>query len=482
MSETQAQLSFPHIGHRFCRRKKHLFFLLLALSACGSRAGVVITSLYSFTGNEDGAFPNRLTQGSDGHLYGTTYGGGDGLGNAGSGTVFEMSTNGALASLHTFSAGVDGGAPNAGLVQGSDGNFYGTTSLGGTNGDGAVFKITPGGALTSLYSFTGGNDGFDPVAELVQGSGGNFYGTTYDGGSNGVGTIFSISPNGALTTSYSLQGRSDGANPNSALTRDSAGNFYGTAYNGGTNRSGTVFELGASGAFTTLYSFKGGNDGARPNRVALGADGNLYGTTDSGGITNQTGFGQGTIFKIGTNGVLTTLYSFTGSNDGANPEAGLTQGADGYFYGTTYYGGTYGAGQAGNGTLFRISTNGAFTSLYSFLGRIDGGNPLEMLQGSDGSFYGVTEADGAGGVGTIFQLAIVRAPPVFQSATPANSALSLTWSTEAGELYQLQFKSGLNSDVWSNLGGPLTATGSTLTATASVTNGPQRLYRVVLLP
>jgi uncharacterized repeat protein (TIGR03803 family) len=176
--------------------------------------------------------------------------------------------------------------------------------------------------------------------------------------------------------------------------------------------------------------------------------------------------------------VLTTLYSFTGTNDGGGP-TGLVQGSDGNFYGTTGQGG----GTHTNGTVFKISPNGALTSLYSFKPPMDGANPeAALVQGSDGNFYGTTYGGGAGGAGTVFRLTVAGAAPAFQPVGLANGTLSLTWSTEAGGTYQLQCNSDLSSTNWTNLGSPATATGATLSATDPVTNGPPRLYRVVLLP
>jgi len=430
----------------------------------------VLTSLYSFTNVNDGADPVAgPVQGSDGYFYGTTVGGGT----YNSGTVFKISTNGALTSLYSFTSGNDGANPYAGLVQGSDGYFYGTTYSGGTNGYGSMFKISTNGVLTSFYSFTGGYDGAYPQAGLVQGSDGNFYGTTYSGGTNGYGTVFKFSTNGVLTSLSSFTWN-DGAYPQAGLVQGSDGYFYGTTLVGGTNSYGTVFQISTNGALTSLYSFTGGYDGEYLRAgLVQGRDGNFYGTTETGG-TNYAG----TVFKIKTNGALTSLYSFTGGNDGANPYAGLVQGSDGYFYGTTYYGGAYGSGFAGYGTVFEISTNGALTSLYSFTGGSDGGDPKAgLVQGSDGNFYGTTEYGGAGGAGNVFRLTIV---PVFQVVTLTNGKLSLTWSTEAGGRYQLQYNSNLSSSNWTSLGSTVTATGATLNATDSVTNGPQRFYRVML--
>ena len=196
---------------------------------------------------------------------------------------------------------------------------------------------------------------------------------------------------------------------------------------------GTVFKISTTGALTSFYSFTGGNDGANPAvALAQGSDGNFYGTTSAGG-TN----GDGTVFKISTTGTLTTLHSF-GGTDGEFPDAGLVQGSDGYFFGTTC-----GASDGGivdpffpePGTVFKISANGALTSLYSFTGGSAGANPQAgLVQGSDCSFYGTTFSGGLGGAGTVFRLTIV---PEFQAVTLVNNMLNLTWSTEAGGSYKL---------------------------------------------
>jgi uncharacterized repeat protein (TIGR03803 family) len=482
-----------------------------------------ITNAYGDT--LDGANPGAgLVQGSDGSLYGTTGGGGT---DGGYGTVFEISTNGALTSLFSFPGDNDGAYPYAGLVQGSDGYFYGTTSSGGTNDYGSVFRISSSGALTSLYSFTGGDDGWYPYGGLVQGSDGYFYGTTEYGGTygsdfGGYGTVFQISPNGTLTSLHSFAGGNEGVYPVAGLVQGSDGNLYGTTvyngvtsgYHGGPVGDGTVFTISTAGALTTLHSFTG-DDGANPVAgLVQGSDGYFYGTTSAGGSYGLDVGGYGTVFKISTNGVLTTLHSFT-TNDGGNPVAGLVQGSDGYFYGTTLYS-SYSDwfGYYGGGTVFKISANGALTTLYSFTGGNDEGQPQGgLVQGSDGSLYGTTEgvnqwagfAYGAGTVfqistngslitlysfsggndggypyaGTVFRLTIV---PEFQAVTLTSSTLNLTWSTEAGGTYQLQCTSNLSSSNWTNLGSAVTATGATLATTDSLTNGPQRFYRLVLLP
>ncbi len=176
--------------------------------------------------------------------------------------------------------------------------------------------------------------------------------------------------------------------------------------------------------------------------------------------------------------VLTTLHSFGVFTNGSSPCGGLVQDSDGNIYGTTSSGGTHSAG-----TVLEISTNGALTSLYSFTGANNGAQPTaELVRGSDGNFYGTTSFGGAGGAGTVFRLTIVPAAPVFQPVSLTNGMLSLTWSTEAGETYQLQHNSDLTSTNWTNLGSAATATGATLSATDTVANGPPRFFRVALLP
>ncbi len=384
---------------------------LLVLPAFGAQAGVVFTTLHSFGVSTNGAFPSAgLVQGSDGNFYGTTQAGGT---NSGPGTVFEISTNGALTTLYSFTGGNDGENPEAGLVEGSDGNFYGTTYgsnqfNGVGNGFGTVFKISTDGVLISLYSFTGTNDGANPVAGLVLGSDGYFYGTTSGGGTYNGGTVFKISPNGALTSLHSFTGGNDGARPR-GLVQGSDGNFYGTTSNGGTRGSGNVFKISANGGLTSLYSFTGGAEGEYPYAgLVQGSDGNLYGTTLGSG-TNI----NGSVFRISTNGALTTLHLFTGTNDGANPAAGLVQGNDGSFYGTTYGGGTN-----GDGTVFKISPNGALTSLHSFTGGADGRGPNGLLQGSDGYFYGTTFGNPASG--TVFRISTNGALTTLYSFTGGN--------------------------------------------------------------
>ncbi|HTS17632.1 MAG TPA: choice-of-anchor tandem repeat GloVer-containing protein [Verrucomicrobiae bacterium] len=386
---------------------------------------VTETVLHSFTGSPDGFDPvSGLVQGSDSNFYGTTRLGGT----SDSGTVFRVGSDGTYTNLHSFGPSPDGTAPWAGLVQGTDSNFYGTTISGGAgtndvaHGVGTVFRISPSGTYTSLYSFgTYHLDAGSPYGALVQGTNGNFYGTTGAGGTNLNGTVFEITPDGVETILYSFAGPPhDGAQPQAGLVLGSDGNFYGTTYFGGSSTNcggpgcGTVFRISPDGSYSNLYSFGGyPNDGSWP-RAALveGSDGNFYGTTWAGGSGGACEFGCGTVFQITPEGIETDLHSFHENPDGADLAGALVQGSDSNFYGTTFGGGP------GYGNVFRISPSGAFTNLYAIpyvvgLGAADGIGPeAGLVLGSDGDFYGTaagggTSANcGAGGCGVVFKLAI----------------------------------------------------------------------------
>lgn len=428
------------------------------------------TPLCAFPGESEGANPGAgLIQAANGLFYGVTERGGTND----DGTVFQMSADGAITPLYSFTAGNDGAVPIAALTQGSDGNLYGTTYEAGISNAGAIFKITPTGALTVLHTFTNGIDGGHSSAALIQGTNGSFYGTTSTGGGkNGDGTVFQITPAGVLTTLHTFTNGSDGAYPTGGLVQGADGQFYGTAGSGGTNGDGTVFKITAGGVLRTIYSFKGALDGEGPSAtLTSGNDGNFYGVCGGGGAT-----GNGTVFKITPSGILTPLYSFTGTNDGGNPQAPLTFGTDGKFYGTTEYGGAN-----GYGTVFQITTNGVLTTLHSFTWQDTGPESYAALvQGTNGNFYIACEGAGSGySPGTILRLTV---PPAFLSMKATGKAWTFTWSGETGQKYQLQYNASLCSTGWTNLGNPITATGPVINALDPSPAGDQRFYRAVAVP
>ena len=383
--------------------------LLFSLATVTSSSAQGFTKLLSFNGT-NGAGPNMaLVQGTDGNFYGTTLSGGA----ENEGTVFKMTSGGELTTLYSFCAQTncpDGSIIYSGLVQGTDGNFYGTTDNGGANGYGTVYKITSAGAFTRMHSFNY-TDGAFPVATLIQGTDGRFYGTTYMGGAYGRGTVFRITPGGMLTTLYNFCVRAncpDGASPYGGLVQGTDGNFYGTTSVGGvvsqfcSTGCGTVFKIAPSGKLATLHNFSwSATDGANPLAVLIqGIDGDFYGDTTGGG-TN----GSGTVFRITPEGDLTTLCSmyFMGAFDG--PIGGLVQATNGDFYGTTFFGGTNtGCGPYGCGSIFKVTLAGSLTTVHSDYG-FDGSYPRAgLLQATNGTFYGTNSAGGIGAYGTVFSL------------------------------------------------------------------------------
>ncbi|MGA3008462.1 MAG: choice-of-anchor tandem repeat GloVer-containing protein, partial [Opitutaceae bacterium] len=451
--------------------------------------------LHTFTGmsnneNADGAFPRSgLIQGTDGRLYGTAPGGGQ----HGPGTVFAMNPDGSgFTTLHSFSGGtVDCGSPQAGLVQGSDGRLYGTASGGGgTYNDGAVFVVNPDGTGYSiLYSFTGGSDGADPQGSLIQGTDGRLYGTTNLGGANGDGAVFAIDPKTKnFTALYSFSSNAfgtnaDGANPLAGLIQQgTAGLLYGTTSGGGPNGAGTLFAVNPNviGSCTVIYPFMGGSDGGH-SRAGLiqGADGRLYGTTPNGGAN-----GEGTVFSVNTTGsVFTTLFSFPNAADGANPVAGLVQGTDGQFYGTAENGGA-----AGAGTVFAVNPGkiGVAALLYSFTGGNDGSVPVDSLvQGTDGRFYGTAQNAGANSDGTIFAIstqntAIAGSTVTLSVSATGTGSLSYQWKLNGATISGATNPTLVLSNVNASNGGNYTVVVSN--SAGSVTSSPVPVAVSALAP
>lgn len=329
-----------------------------------------------------------------------------------------------LTTLVNF-AGANGNAPIGSMVQGADGNFYGTTNDGGQvgsvecygNGCGTVFKMTPAGTLTTLYFFcsqVGCPDGEYPQASLVIGSDGNLYGTTVGGGiiggacgQPGCGTVFRITPAGTLTTLHKFCSEpncADGYSPSGGLLLASDGNLYGATLSGGVDAFGVLYKIAPDGTFTTFYNFcslQHCADGeSSMGNLIQAADGNLYGTTEQGGAANE-----GTVFKITLGGTLATLHSFI-SNEGSFPQSGLTQGNDGNFYGAAQAGGITNdvCSPAGCGTIYKITPGGALTVLHEFTGA-DGSIPISgLVQATNGKLYGGTWWQGPNNCGTLYEV------------------------------------------------------------------------------
>jgi uncharacterized repeat protein (TIGR03803 family) len=337
--------------------------------------------LHTFGGGSDGQGPvGALIVASDGNFYGTT----SGNGSTDLGTVYRMTPTGEITFLWHFGSGADGAEPLAGLTQSSDGSLYGTTFSGGLYTAGTVFKITLDGNETVLWNFGQGTDGSAPHAIVIEGSGGFVYGTTQGGGSFGQGTVFKVSPAGVETVLWNFGASTDdGAQPLAPLIQVSDGSFYGTTFAGGTYNMGTVFKLTSAGV-SILWNFGAPGDGGSPaGGLTQGSDGAFYGATEQG---VGKGF-YGTGFRITAAGDEKVLWYFSDHFElGVFPQATLTLGKDGFFYGTTSAGESPSGGQGG---IYRVTPDGITTALWAFTFPNEG--PIEgVVEGSDGSFYGVT--------------------------------------------------------------------------------------------
>jgi uncharacterized repeat protein (TIGR03803 family) len=456
------------------------------------------TTLYSFTAtdfntgtNSDGTYPFAGLILSGNTLYGTAYDGGS----SGQGTVFAVSTDGTgFTNLHSFNYS-DGADPEAGLIL-SGNTLYGTATYGGSSDNGTVFKVnTNGTGFTTLHTFTvtpysppsTNSDGAWPAGLIL--SGNTLYGTAFQGGSSGNGTVFAVHTDGTgFTNLYSftaifgtLSTNSDGANPDGGLIL--SGNIlYGTAYQGGSSGQGTVFAVHTNGTgFTILHSFTAvsnytNSDGANPYAGLILSGNTLYGTAVGGGSS-----GQGTVFAVHTDGTgFTTLHSFTGVSDGAYPQAGLI------LSGNTLYGTAVGYGSSGYGTVFAVHTNGTgFTTLYSFTAtsgsypspsiNSDGAYPSAGLILSGNTLYGTAGGGGNSGQGTIFSLSLP--PPPQLAIILSGGNVILTWPTNAAG-FTLQSTTNLVAPaVWSIVSpGPIVIGGQN--AVVNPISGTQKFYRL----
>ena len=382
--------------------KSSLMLVVLAMPlGLGARiaSAQTISVLYNFgtqAGDpSQGFYSGIIAQGRDGNLYsGSSAGGANDVG-----ATYKVTPGGTLTTLDSF-GGSGASAPYGGLTLGTDGNFYGTAYSGGFGNDpyGTVFKMTPQGGLSTLYVFTGGNDGSLPSAPPIQGADGNFYGTTCPGCNNQAGTssIYKITPKGVFSVLYDCDGIVCWQ-PRDPLLLGTDGNFYGTSTYGGTTGGccGSIFKITAAGKPTVLYSFDNTHGEFPIGPLVQGNDGNFYGTALDGGA-----FGYGVVFKLTPAGKLTVLHNMNGTTDGGIPYAGLVQATDGNFYGANESSGATSTNcPNGCGTVFKITAKGAFSVIYNFDLTTGQGPLTTLLQHTNGLLYGTTQSGGTGNAG-----------------------------------------------------------------------------------
>jgi uncharacterized repeat protein (TIGR03803 family) len=385
----------PHIRRTLppgsCLLLLFTLFLLIAVVPVHAQTESVF---YSFAG---GGYPEYdLAMDGQGNLYGTTF-------EIDGGSVYKLTSSGEFTALHSFSycCNGDGYEPAGGVVLDSQGNLYGTTSEGGAEAGGTIFKISPSGTETILYNFTCQDDGCFPYSGVVMDGDGNLYGSTL-GGSLYYGNVYKFVPStGTLTTLYNFTGGDDGAFP-FGVVLDKEGNLYGVTQYGGPIQQGVVFKITPLGTETVLHAFEAnGKDGFSPEAsVILDAKGNLYGTTHLGGSG-----GVGTVYKISPAGKETILHSFKGGKDGIFPQSDLVFDTNGNLYGTTFYGGQY-----DYGTVFKIAKTKE-TVLHSFNpNNEDGVLPNgDVVFDKNGDLFGTTTQGGTpsescSGCGTIYKI------------------------------------------------------------------------------
>jgi uncharacterized repeat protein (TIGR03803 family) len=339
-------------------------------------------TLYTFPGGSGGSAPVSLVRDAYGNLYGSATQGGAGV-------IFKLSPHGKETVLYSFPAS----GPSGNLAIDPEGNLYGTTMAGGDYGYGSVFKVSSHGKATTLHSFTGGDDSGYPDSGVTIDADGNLYGTTPIGFN--FGTIFKVSSRGKFTIVHAFKGGHDGADPDTSPISDDEGNLYGVAAMRGAHDAGTIYELASGGQFRVLHAFVTSTDGQYPRaRLTRDGDGNLFGTATQGGS-----YGSGTVFELTTAGGFKVLHAFSGYSDGAYPESNLVQDAVGNIYGVVPEGGEHGAG-----AVYRISLRGRFTTAYSFSGR-DGSGPSGTIAADDlGNLYGTTYYGGQFDAGTVYRL------------------------------------------------------------------------------
>jgi uncharacterized repeat protein (TIGR03803 family) len=455
---------------RFVATATPLLFLQILFSR-PVQAQSNFTLLKSFTNGPDGALPYcTLIDGKDGTFYGTTVAGG--ISNYG--TVFKLSQDASRYGILHYFINTDGSNPYVGLTLGSDGMLYGTTYGGGTSNFGTVFTLAKDGSgFAVLHSFTGGADSKNPEAALVEGSDGALYGTTYFGDSAHRGTIFKLNKDGSgYSVIHSFTGTPDGQQPVSKLLEGSDGALYGTTFFGGAANGGAIYTLQNDGSgYGVLYSFQtSGGDGVAPDAGLLeGSDGVLYGTTYHGGSGQA-----GTVFAINKDGsgynILRSFQSTGG--DGQRPDNELIEGADGALYGATDY---------AQGTIFKLNKDGsAYAILRTFVGANGDGNVAKgaLVQLANGVLYGTTQRGGNTGPGCVFALSSSPLVPRVLSLSSSSSSNLLRCTGTSAVQHDVLRSTDLSS--WSALATLTSQTNGSFQYSDLAPPNPKAFYRLKL--
>jgi uncharacterized repeat protein (TIGR03803 family) len=364
-----------------------------SLAVCAPAQTVMF--LADFNGT-NGNSPNGLVQGTDGNFYGTTFAGGA----FGSGEIFRVTPSGQITTIYSFICNAQSCVDDPYLlVPGGDGNLYGITLSGGSKVGGTFYKVTLGGKFTVLHEFCSQSDCVDGKTPngLFLGFDGNFYGATSSGGETNNGVFFRISPTGESKVLHSfclLSDCQDGGFPLAAIQgRD--GNFYGTTAEGGTQLGGVIYKLTPDGTFEVIHNFCiNGNcpDGGVIQPLVEDVKGNFFGITSGGGA-----HGSGAVFELTAEHHFKTLHSFNLALEGGEPNAGLVLANDGNLYGVNLF------GKFGDGTAFEVTPEGKFTLLYTFQTN-DTAPYVPLFQGTDGLLYGTTDPFSAPSNGSVFAL------------------------------------------------------------------------------
>jgi uncharacterized repeat protein (TIGR03803 family) len=448
-------------------------WLALMLAGAGGcfavRADVVLQTIYATAPARSTVPFSGIVQAPDGNFYGTRPSGAGGT----YGSVFRVTPAGTMTTLVQF-LGSNGNDPEGSLVLATNGGLYGTTALGGAYSAGTLFKITTTGSFQRLHSFNG-SDGAYPAFNLIQASDGFLYGVTMRIVSN-TATIFRADLAGTVTPLTNLSAAMPGyaVAPTDGLVEGPDGWLYGTTrIDSPSSKVGSIYRISTNGLFQTVVYFTAGATGVRPaGGLTSGRDGFLYGTLTGG--NSFSGYTNGQVFRMTTNGVLTTLVAFAVTN-GTNPRTRMLLASDGHFYGQTDDG-----GPSGMGTIFRVTTDGLLTTLAGGFGYSGGDNGAPPLtQASDGNLYGTGMI--WGGYSSALVVRLVQ-PPLISRTVWSGGRITLTWNSFSNGVYRLAYKSAVNSASWTTQATTITATSATTSASDYPGTATQRYYQVVLLP